>query len=136
MEKAAKEDLLADGGDDHGGENDCRKGRGERHGGAQLGNLEFVADADAPVVGRGAVNRHADGVDRKPGTGSQQGAEGQRGRAVALLAEANLPPPLRAENNKRQRPHHEELNQEEDARLWRTEDSEEPQGNQQRQHQQ
>src|SRR5208337_261780 len=76
MEEAAKENLLADRGQDHCGENDGGKGRGERHGSAHLGEMKAVANADAPVVGRGAEESHAGGVDHKPGAGSGQGAKG------------------------------------------------------------
>jgi hypothetical protein len=135
LDQPAKEELLADGSEAHGQQGDHGKSGCGRHDAEHLVELEAVAKADAPDVELVAVDGHPNPEKEETHCHTGQGAEDQGDRRNALSAQADVPPALAREEEKRQRPHDQDMKQEQDVGLRGTERRIEA-GGQDRQHQQ
>lgn len=75
LDQPTKEELLTDGREAYGQQGDNGKSGCGRHDREHLVELEAVANADAPVVGRVAVESHPDPENEKTAHRPGQGAE-------------------------------------------------------------
>src|SRR5208337_5131144 len=104
LDEAAKENFVADGGEEDGWNGEkCEDDRG-RQDAAQFVQAQIVPDADAPVVWRIAVERHAEGKAGEGTAGTGQRTEDQGRGGDALVAKANLAASIGGEQDERQSP--------------------------------